>query len=64
VLDQICTSFAPSRVPPNHAAMSFPGSCSTIVDAWQEGKGAFSKIIMADTLPGEVPKKIREKITD
>src|SRR5688500_4978665 len=33
VLNQICTSLAPSSLPPNHAAMSLPGSCSTMVDA-------------------------------
>src|SRR6476660_5767311 len=46
VLAQICTSFGPSSFPPNHAAMGWPGSCSTSVEAGQEGKGAFSKMNM------------------
>src|SRR5262249_4106939 len=47
VLPQICTFFAPSASPANHAAMSLPGSCSTRVDAWHDLNGAFSKMNMA-----------------
>src|SRR5262245_36088793 len=38
------TSLAPSSLPPNHAASSRPGRGSTTVEAWQDGKGALSKM--------------------
>ena len=36
--------FSVYTLPPNQAAVSLPGSCSTTVDAWHDGKGAFSKM--------------------
>ena len=40
---QIPTSFSPSSVPANQAATRPPGVCS-MVEAWQPGKGARSKM--------------------
>src|SRR5436309_3298893 len=45
-LDQIWTFLAPSSSPPNHAAISLPGSCSTSVEAWHDLNGALSKMNM------------------
>jgi hypothetical protein len=41
---QIPTSGAPSRVPAKKADSSVPSPVSAIVDAWQDGKGADSKM--------------------
>src|SRR3954454_7583728 len=61
---QMPTSSAPSRFPPNHAAISLPFD-SQIVDAWQEGNGAVSKM-NSDGTTGEAARagpEVRDKST-
>src|SRR5262249_9098193 len=71
---QILTSLAPSSLPPNQAARNRPGSASTIVEAWHEANGAFSKINMgwssaphlpqpqgAGSVAGQGPAAVRRK---
>src|SRR5262249_12030042 len=63
---QILTSLAPSARPPNHAARNRPGSASTMVEAWHDANGAFSKMNTGEASARKAhakPQRRRERAT-